>query len=164
MTRAIHARLKIEGELVTETPLHVGGYGESFETDMALARNGRGEFYIPGTSLTGSLRSWFQTNFGKDETIRIWGFQETDKERIGTDKDRSKASHVLIEDLTLPAPVQSELRDGVGIDRVYGAAAEGAKFDRAVLPKGTKLNLEMTVELEEMERALRRCLDSFSRR
>ena len=141
MARQIHSRLKIIGELIAETPLHVGGYGESFETDMALARNGRDEFYIPGTSLTGSLRNWFAKNFPA-EVKKLWGYQ---------DDNNGHASFVLVEDLQLPAElqsaVQSELRDGVGIDRFYGTAADKAKFDRTILPKGTKLDFEMTVEI-----------------
>lgn len=149
MARKIQSRLQIKGTLMTETPLHVGGYGESFETDMALAKNGKDQFYIPGTSLTGTLRAWFEKAFGKDETIEIWGFQEDEMNRVGTKDDRSKASFVLIEDMTLPEQVQSELRDGVGINRVYGTAANQAKFDRAILPKGTELNFEMTVEVQK---------------
>ena len=71
MGRHISSRLKIRGELIAETPLHVGGYGESFETDLALARNGNDEFYIPGTSLTGALRCWFENSFGKPDTIEL---------------------------------------------------------------------------------------------
>lgn len=149
MARKIQSRLQIKGTLMTETPLHIGGYGESYETDMALARNGRDEFYIPGTSLAGALRAWFENAFGEDEAIGIWGFQEDDKKKPGTKDDRSNASFVLIEDLTLPGQIQSELRDGVGINRSYGTAASQAKFDRAILPKGAKLNLEMTVEIQK---------------
>jgi len=142
MARHINSRLKIKGELIAETPLHVGGYGESFETDMALAKNGRDEFYIPGTSLTGSLRSWFEKNFPND-VKKVWGYQ---------DNNEGHASFVLIEDLGIPkelqGAVQSELRDGVGIDRFYGTAADKAKFDRAILPKGTRLNFEMTVDIQ----------------
>ena len=141
MARHISSRLKITGELVAETPLHVGGYGESFETDLALARNGKDEFYIPGTSLTGALRGWFEKNFPNDVND-LWGFQ------IG---DQGHASFVLIEDLMLPEQVQSELRDGVGIDRFYGTAADKGKFDRAILPKGTRLKLEMTVDMQGNE-------------
>lgn len=137
MARLIHSRLKIKGDLVAQTPLHVGGYGESFETDMALSRNGKDEFYIPGTSLAGSLRSWFRNAFGKDEMEKLFGKEEAEF-----------ASFVFIEDMTLDEQVQSELRDGVGIDRYYGTAAEGIKFDRAILPKGTKLKFEMTVEIQ----------------
>jgi len=92
MARKINSRLKIEGILTAQTPIHVGGYGESFETDMALAKNGNDEFYIPGTSLTGSLRNWFENNF-PDDVDSIWGYQKTDK---------GHASFVLIEDMRLP--------------------------------------------------------------
>jgi CRISPR/Cas system CSM-associated protein Csm3 (group 7 of RAMP superfamily) len=152
MARKIDSRLIIKGILTAQTPIHIGGYGESFETDMALAKNGNDEFYIPGTSLTGTLRSWFENAFGKGNTIEFWGFQEEEQKRIGTKTDRSKASFVLIDDLRLPEDLrnslQSELRDGVGIDRHYGTAAPGAKYDCAILPKGTQLKFEMTVEMQ----------------
>jgi len=138
MARHLHSRLRIKGHLVAQTPLHVGGYGESFETDMALARNGKDKFYIPGTSLTGALRNWFAENF-PGEANNLWGFQKDDK---------GHASFVFVDDMTLPNQVQSELRDGVGINRFYGTAAEGAKFDRAILPKGTRLDFEMTVDMQ----------------
>lgn len=145
MAREISSRLKIKGKLIAETPIHVGGYGGSFETDMALAKNGKDEFYIPGTSLTGTLRSWFENNF-PDEVDAIWGYQKNDK---------GHASLVLIEDLPITAEVrnslQSELRDGVGIDRHYGTATDKAKYDRAILPRGTKLDFEMTVEMQKDE-------------
>ena len=141
MARKINSRLKIAGILTAQTPIHVGGYGESFETDMALAKNGNAEFYIPGTSLTGTLRSWFESNF-PNQTNSMWGYQ------IG---DKGHASFVLIEDLRLPEDLrnslQSELRDGVGIDRHYGTAADHAKYDRAILPKGTELEFEMLIEI-----------------
>src|SRR5258708_23826684 len=122
VARHIDSLLKISGELIAETPLHVGGYGESFETDMALARDGKDEFYIPGTSLTGSLRSWFEKSF-PDQVGAIWGYQNGDE---------GHASFVMIEDLRLPnelqAIIQSELRDGVAIDRWHGSAADKSKF------------------------------------
>jgi CRISPR/Cas system CSM-associated protein Csm3 (group 7 of RAMP superfamily) len=143
MARHIHSRLKVKGTLTAETALHVGGLGESPDTDMPLARNGKGEYYIPGTSLTGSLRSWFEKNFPK-ETNDLWGYQKEDK---------GHASFVLIEDMRIPnelqSSIRSEVRDGVGIDRRYGTAADKAKFDRAILPKGTKLGFTIAVEIEK---------------
>ncbi|MGI8640720.1 MAG: RAMP superfamily CRISPR-associated protein [Pyrinomonadaceae bacterium] len=155
MARKISSRLKINGTFTAQTPIHVGGYGESFETDMALAKNGNDEFYIPGTSLTGTLRSWFEKAFvdktdkkKEEETKKfvneIWGYQ---------DGSAGNASFVLIEDMRLPEDLrnslQSELRDGVGIDRHYGTAADSAKYDRTILPKGTILDFVMTVEIGE---------------
>jgi CRISPR/Cas system CMR subunit Cmr4 (Cas7 group RAMP superfamily) len=120
MAREISSRLKISGTLRAETPIHVGGYGVSVDTDLPLARNGKGDLYIPGTSLTGVLRAWCKKRI-TDKTLidEIFGIQETDKQRIGTDRDKSHASFVLVEDakVILPTNLQIEIRDGVGIGR-----------------------------------------------
>lgn len=164
MARAIHSRLKISGKLVAETPLHVGGSGGNSDTDMALAVNGKDELYVPGTSITGVLRAWCERSFGEKLAEDIWGFQETNSQIAGTEKDKSHASFVLIEDAVVitkeivggkevKTPILTEIRDGVGINRFYGVAAEGAKYDREILPKGTKLNFEMSVEIGENQDA-----------
>ncbi len=151
MARKISSRLKISGTLQAETPLHVGGYGVDVDTDLPLSRNGKNQLYIPGTSITGVLRAWCESNFHKAAIKEIFGFQETDKTKVGTNQDRSHASFVFIEDavVTLPSGLQIEIRDGVGIDRFYGTAADKSKFDRAILPKGSKLKFEITVEIED---------------
>jgi CRISPR/Cas system CSM-associated protein Csm3 (group 7 of RAMP superfamily) len=147
MARKITSRLKIAGTLIAETPLHVGGYGNSPDTDLPLAQNGKGKWYMPGTSIAGVLRNWCCQNFRhikiqNDKLLieDVFGFQ---------DGDQGQASFVLIEDATIENAdaVLSEIRDGVGIDRFYGVAADKAKYDRAILPRGTELNFQMTVEI-----------------
>lgn len=140
MSRPIAGRLKINGHLRAESPLHVGGGTDDVDTDLPLARDGQGRVYVPGTGLAGALRGWFLRRFGAERTVRVWGFQE---------RDNGKASLALVEDgrVSLPNGVMPEIRDGVGVDRIWGSAAEGIKYDRAVLPRGTKLSLEMTVEI-----------------
>jgi CRISPR/Cas system CSM-associated protein Csm3 (group 7 of RAMP superfamily) len=142
MARRISSRLRLYGTLQAETPLHVGGYGVDVDTDLPLARNGKHELYVPGTSITGALRAWCERNFGNVNSL--FGFQKDDS---------GHASFILVEDaiVTLPKNLQTEIRDGVGIDRFYGTAADGAKYDRAILPKGSRLNFEMTVEIKEHE-------------
>lgn len=138
MARKVDSRLIIKGTLQAETPLHVGGYGYDVNTDLPLARNGKDELYIPGTSLTGVFRAWCKRNFGNVD--EIFGYQKD---------DAGNASFVLVEDaiVTLPDGLEIEVRDGVGIDRIYGTAVDKAKFDRAVLPKGSKIDLEIIVEI-----------------
>ena len=140
MAREINSKLRIKGTLQAETPLHVGGYGESPDTDMPLARNGKGQLYISGTSFTGVLRAWCEKNFGNVDDI--FGYH------VG---DKGHASFVLIEDavVNLPNNLQIEIRDGVGIDRFYGTAADKTKYDRAILPKGSTLKFEMIVEIQD---------------
>ncbi len=150
MARRIYSRLRISGMLLAETPLHVGGYGDSSDTDLPLAKNGKGEWYVPGTSIAGVLRNWCERNFGEpiSGTTSIVDDLFGPSRRPGVEKGH--ASFVLVEDATIDQGdrVLPEIRDGVGIDRFYGTAADKAKFDRAVLPRGTKLNFAMTVEIE----------------
>ncbi|TVQ17104.1 MAG: hypothetical protein EA367_18365, partial [Leptolyngbya sp. DLM2.Bin15] len=40
-------------------------------------------------------------------------------------------------------------REGVGIDRYTGAAAEGFKYNRAILPKGVSIPLEITLDCQK---------------
>ena len=160
MARKINSRLKIDCLLEARTPLHVGGSGDSVDTGLALAVNGRSEYYIPGTSIAGALRAWLET--GADEkTLReirkVWGYQESDKKKRtkaeeSKNKENEHASFVLIEDAAIALPpgksIAVEIRDGVGIDRVTGAAASQIKYDRAVLPRGTQFSFTIYVELD----------------
>jgi len=114
---------------------------------MPLARNGAGDLYVPGTSLAGVLRAWYARAFGDNATDALWGFQKPDA--------TGQASFILVDDapVQLPMGAQVEIRDGVGIDRVWGSAAESIKYDRAVLPSGTSLPLGLTVDIAARHRA-----------
>jgi len=140
MARVISARLRLQGTLVATTPLHVGGFGEDVDTDLPLARNGRGEWYVPGTSLAGPLRHWCERRLGKHIVPPLWGFHE---------REDGHASYVIVEDAAVENAdsVLDEIRDHVGIDRKWGCAAEHIKFDRAILPRGTRLRLSLTIEV-----------------
>ncbi|MBI1390131.1 MAG: hypothetical protein GC154_16945 [bacterium] len=138
MARDISSRLILSGDIIAQTPLHVGGYGEDVDTDLPLAHNGAGHWYIPGTSFAGALRSWCGEAFPESIVKSIWGFQ---------DEDQGHASHVFIEDAEIDDGVVIEIRDGVGIDRLWGTAAEHIKFDRAILPRGTKILFQLIVEI-----------------
>jgi len=148
MARELSGRIVVEGVLEALDPVHVGCGRESFETDMALAEDGLGRLYAPGSSLAGPLRHWCQRAFGDDETDRAWGFQKV---------DQGNASHLIVDDaLIIGADGRevfagnvdfTEVRDGVGIDREWGAAAHHIKFDRAVLQRGTRFRFCLTLEL-----------------
>lgn len=146
MGRVIASRLVIEGTLEALTPLHVGGYGNSPDTDLPIAQNGRGEWYVPGTSLAGVIRAW---------GLRFFTNPQVTNELFGPlmkkgDDDSGHASFFIVEDATIINSSETvvEIRDGVGIDRRHGTAADRVKYDRAILPRGTKLKLRMIVELK----------------
>ena len=144
MAREVYSRLLLSGTLVARSPLHVGGYGNDVDTDMPLARDGAGHFYVPGTGISGALRNLVENRFGLDLTNEFWGFQ---------DSGGGFASHVLVEDSEIgnPDSLVMEIRDHVGIDRETGSAAEGIKYDRAILPRGTRLSLHLAVEVPSRE-------------
>ncbi len=137
MARRIQSRLKVTGCLIAETPIHVGGIGNDPTVDLAVAIDGQGHYYIPGTSLAGALRAWM----GGDSSIvnTLWGFQDKNG-----NQPSGHASYVLVNDAVIH--ITAEIRDNVGIDRHYGAAAEQVKFDRAILPKGSRIPLDITIE------------------
>lgn len=157
MARRIDSRLQIACTLTARTPLHVGGMGGNADTDLALAVNGNGSFYIPGTSLAGALRGWFETRAeteaAKEKFKRLLGYQKQKGERQqGQNGKDEHASFLLVENAEVKPPtgkqiLLDEIRDGVGIDRVTGTAAKQIKFDRALLPRGTQISFEMCVEL-----------------
>jgi len=134
MARKISSRIQVKGTLVAQSPIHVGGLGGDPDVDMSLAVDGQGRFYIPGTSLTGALRDWLE-----DEAI--WGPRLKKGEN-----DRGHASFMVLDDGVISGQV-FEVRDGVGIDRSFGSAAEGIKYNRAILPKGAKIDFGMTLDL-----------------
>ncbi len=146
MARLLKKRLKVTGTLLTDSPLHVGGLGTAVDVDLTLAVDGSGNYYIPGTSLAGALRGWLKESSARIDAL--WGYQHD----IGG-KETGHASYVVVEDAVVSSndenategPV-AEVRDGVGIDRYYGSAAETIKFNRAILPKGTRIPLSLTLE------------------
>jgi CRISPR/Cas system CSM-associated protein Csm3 (group 7 of RAMP superfamily) len=139
MARRLSGRLRITGTLVARTPLHVGGHGEDVDTDLPLAKDGRGRHYVPGTSLAGPLRDWCRQMY-PTLVQETWGFQKDAEGR---------ASGVVVADAVVPEGAAVEVRDGVGIDRVWGCAADHIKYDRAILPCGTEIPLAISVELTE---------------
>lgn len=154
MSRNVKCRLRLQGTLIATTPLHVGGFGDDIDTDLPLARDGQGKWYIPGTSLAGVLRQWCEelgACRGEKQWIKdFWGYQKADE---------GHASFVIVEDGIIKDAhkVLDEIRDHVGIDRKWGCAAEHIKYDRAILPRGTKVDFCLIVEVpphEDRDRVL----------
>lgn len=145
MARLIHSRFKICGTLITKTPLHIGGISSNADTDLALAIDGQGKYYVPGTSLAGAFRAWMAdfSNLNNGIIDSLWGFQPQNSK----DKAKGYASFIIVEDavVNLKGAIP-EIRDGVGIDRCWGTAADGQKYNRAILPRGSTIELNLTLE------------------
>jgi CRISPR/Cas system CSM-associated protein Csm3 (group 7 of RAMP superfamily) len=168
--RAITATLELR------TPLHVGT-GEGTETvDDLLHRDARGRLLIPGTTLAGALRSIatrLAPRFPNEDaclaltdadpssspackclTCQLFGtVNPKDEDRRPNESEQAwlarcgNAARLLIYD-TLPDKANVQVRDGVGIDRVTGAAArrERSKFDLEILPAQTKFQLRIEID------------------
>lgn len=134
MARETSHTLLIEGQLVAAAPLHLGGADNAHESDMPLAVDGMGRFYLPGSSLAGAIRAWEQAQ----DSDAIWGYARG---------DQGQASYMLVDDAPACAAPLAELWHGIGIDRRHGGAASRVKFDRQVLPQGTTFEFRLTREL-----------------
>ncbi len=138
MARKTHGRIEVRGRLIAKTPLHVGGISDGPDTDLPLARDGGGDLYVPGTSLAGALRAWCEPRFDREWVDLLFGSTATEF-----------ASRLICDDglLHLAPGATVEIRDGVGIDRSWGGAAPHIKYDRAVVPRRTRLELRLDLEL-----------------
>ena len=141
MARNSAGRYLLEGNLVAETPIHVGAWGNAVDTDLPLARNGAGQWYLPGTSLAGVLRAASESQ----DTESLWG------PRMAPGRESGSASWIFVDDAVISQGGGSpriEVRDSVGIDRGLGVAANRIKFDRAVIPRGASIPLRVAVEMQ----------------
>ncbi|WP_298821617.1 RAMP superfamily CRISPR-associated protein [Chloroflexus sp.] len=162
----------ITATLTTRAALHVGTGKDTDTTDDLLRRDARGRLLIPGTTIAGALRSIatrLALRFGgvglcqaltgltnkacQCLVCKLFGDVNPQE-----DNESATAARVLVYDAVLETSPGLSIRDGVGIDRVTGAAArrERLKFDYEVLPAGTtfKLRLEIDPRLEDTERTL----------
>jgi len=146
MGRMLSRVYVIEGTLAAETPVHIGGAENDLIADMPLARDGAGHFYLPATSLAGPIRRWWQRcNFEEDV---VFG-----RTAAGSSEGSGgHASYVIVDDAPVTSQPASETRDGVGIDRETGCAADGIKYDREVLPIGTRFAFRMELQVPDAAR------------
>ena len=180
MSRGLKKKISVVAKMEAQTSLSVGGVGGSETADLELAQNGKGEWYIPGTSVTGPLRSWLETHFERGGAIAaaLFGYQNR---KTG----KGQASFLSVGDAPLHVlpGLGREVRDGIRIDGATGTTKKGFKYNRAVLPAGTTASLRLeldlppkpvevrrelasekeTVRLEELEAALREMLQALTR-
>ena len=153
--------LVVVGNLVTTGPISVGGLSQSAEVDLPFATDGQGRHCVPGTALAGPLRAWMCARAGgkpqgrpedkrkqaADRTNQLWGFQPDSSD---TRLDSGLASRIMVEDAVIKDSFKKiEVRDGVGIDRVTGAAAPSIKYNRAILPTGTRIPFRLQANLPD---------------
>ena len=152
--RAFTTRIELSGNLRARTAVSVGGMGGDERSDLALARNGSGAFYIPGTSLGGVLRERLRRLTSDPHAIAdLFGCADDLTRQTAAPEAHHQApeggwaSSIIVHDACVASEaVSSEIRDGVGLDRVSGAAADKIYYSRQVLPAGTVFPLRVVFE------------------
>src|SRR5690554_5370577 len=116
MSRGVAYRWELTGDLVAESPVHIGGVGDG-PPDLLQVRDGLNRPVLPGTSLAGALQAALNLE-GEEE--RLWRpTSPAPHVKVG---DAHDASWVLVDDA--PADQSTtEIRDHVSIDRIHGTAA-----------------------------------------
>lgn len=109
------------------SPLSISS-GEDYYTDSDVMRNGRGEVFIPGTSLAGAFRNYLGHNKNQE---CIYGFAL---------KKEGKMSSIYISDLYFDrlhehGTVRVSVRDGVKLTESKQADEKG-KFDMEIIETG----------------------------
>jgi CRISPR/Cas system CSM-associated protein Csm3 (group 7 of RAMP superfamily) len=120
----------VNGLLKLESPLLISS-GENLQSDQDFVLDSQGRPFIPGTSLTGSLRNevckYFRANliFNKDELEDIlalfWGREEILLQKDINNRNQSSViiSNCYLENVSeIPIPI----RDGIKIDNRIGIA------------------------------------------
>jgi CRISPR/Cas system CSM-associated protein Csm3 (group 7 of RAMP superfamily) len=142
MSRVLAEKWVITGELVAQTTLAVGGMGGSGPIDLALAQDGQGRPFVPGSSLAGPLRRWVELNQGYEVAQAVFGF-ESDRAESG------HASWVTVKDAQIDEATVPVVRPGIQIDRDTGATRTGYFFQREVWPRGTRIPLEIQLDVPQ---------------
>ena len=145
--RDVAVRHELRGTLTTTTALRVGGWTGTLAADLVVARDGLDRPLLPGTSLAGAIRSWLGTIVGDDGQVR---FSPSAIDRLfGSLEHKGHGGTVCrirADDAVATGPVDVAVRDGVGIDRVTGAAAHGILYQHEVVPVGSAFECRLVAE------------------
>ncbi len=154
ISRQISERWVIEGDLVLQTPTHLGNGDTDSIIDMPLLLDeATGKALLPGTSLAGALRNYLREHrHGFEQRVADALIEALFGGEKGNDDGHQSA---LIIDDALGAMPQIELRDGVRIDPITRTAKidvdngilRGYKYDLQLLEAGTTFLIRMELLL-----------------
>lgn len=123
-------------KLELKTNLHIGSGESNIDTDALCIRNSEGNLMIPGTTLAGVFRSNLERLFREKEKLitDLFGIVETDQPNVD-----SFASNIIFQDAVIQTDqeINTDIRDGIKINREYQSTEEGAKYDKETVFKGS---------------------------
>lgn len=150
----LQERICVVGELVLDTPTHLGNGDVEGLLDMPLHVDIlEGRALLTGASLAGALRAYAAQ---LDSTVANQLFGEV---RTLGGAPESVESRVIVDDALGQAP-EMELRDGVAIDPITRTAEDKKKFDIELLTAGS--TFPIALELLVRHGDGRRLLDLFA--
>ncbi|NLS78409.1 MAG: hypothetical protein GXY76_14215 [Chloroflexi bacterium] len=160
--RGIVERIVVTGELVLDTPTHLGSGDADGPLDLALLVDPlEGRALLTGASLAGGLRHYVELH-SLALADALFG-----RVSNAAGEETSVESAMIVDDALGEVP-DVELRDGVAIDAKKRSAEEKKKFDMELLAEGTRfpLSLELLVlkgHEEELRTALALALEGLQR-
>jgi len=156
----------ITAKLKARTAVHIGSGEGTDITDALIRRDTAGQPVIPGTAIAGALRALLTRlapRLGGGTCQALKGGQAScgcgvchlfgDVNPSDEPDASSQASRLLVFNARLNGKNATLIRDGVGIDRVTGAAARAGavKFDLEVLPAGAEFDLRLELRDANIE-------------
>lgn len=169
------AEYHITAQLQLKTGLHIGTGKGSEPTDAQVRRTRDGELLIPGRSLGGSLRTLatrLAPRLGLGTCLALKPAADPKEtctctvcQLFGNVHPIERPSHIPEAEWTTAtasrlwvydatATARTHVRDGVGIDRQTGTAAENVKFDYEVVPAETVFALKLRFAYAHDDEAL----------
>ncbi|GHU34185.1 hypothetical protein FACS1894105_00510 [Clostridia bacterium] len=138
----------LKATLTAESPLIIGS-GTDDNTDSDILIDADDKPFIPGTTLAGVFRHYYQNQFGEDATKKIFGY-------IVPNRSEEQTSAIVTYDAPVTdATPKITTRDGVKInqDKVADLESRG-KFDYEVIAEGAKFafKAELTADSESEAR------------
>lgn len=148
------------GVLTAETAVHVGtGEGWHPATDRPIARSQdegkEGLAVIPGSSLKGVMRAYLTRECG------AWGLGVDAVGRLfgkASGENGGAQGRLSVWDAVAEGLGEERIRDHVRLEGLWGAAAEGGKFDEEVVERGNTFEFRCVYEGEGEEDAELRLL------
>lgn len=159
-SRKIIARVVVEGDLVLETPAHLGSGDGDDLTDMLLLLDPlEGKALLTGSTLAGALRSYLRSRERgyleplPDPTSKSACHDERESATVklfgGFKGDDTGEQSPLIVDDALGIGGGIELRSGVRLNPESRTAAHRALFDLQLWQAGTRFQLRLELVIRE---------------
>lgn len=154
MSRPVGCRWILTGELVAESPVHVGSLGAG-SASLRHSRDGMDRPLLPATALTGVVRAALRRLHPQrsQRWAPLWG-SASNRDSDNLDDNAGAGSWVRIDDAVADAGTVVESREHVSIDRIHGVAARGHLFTREVLAAGSRFGFRMVVDDDGRAEAL----------